>query len=442
MEAVVSTVRSRLLALAVVAAGCQGNYDSGIDGLFTRGEWELIQTLSPLPEVPPDPTNAYADDPAAAVLGQKLFFDPAPAGPIIEADDGDNGGLGFAGETGKVACASCHMPDDGWFQDRRSNPPQTALGVDWSERNSPPVVNAAFYQWFKWDGGADRMWVQAIGTTEGPRTHASTRLAVAHNIAAKYRADYDAIFPEPLDPELGTPGARFPATGKPGDAFYDGMAPADQAHVTRVVVNYAKAIHAYQRLLVSRNAPFDQYVAGDTEAISPAAKRGLKLFIGKAGCVACHNTPLFSDNGFHNVAIPQIGQFVAAPENESGRYGAIESLRRAEFTGDSEWSDDPDGNLIGALELTEDLRGKFRTKHLRQIAETRPYMHTGGFGELRDVIEHYDGGGAIDGFQGKKDGLLAGLNLTSDEIDDLIAFFETLTGEEIPAALREDTSLP
>jgi cytochrome c peroxidase len=435
----------RYCAIVAVSLGLLACNDGGnkVDGLFTIGEWQAISTLSPLPDpLPPDPTNAWSDDPAAAVLGQKLFFDPSPAGPIVEPDDGENGGLGALGDTGKVSCASCHMPDDGWFQDLRSNPPGTSLGVDWSGRNSPPVVNAAYYEWFKWDGGSDRMWVQALGTTEGAKTHDSSRLAVAHNIAARYRAGYDAIFPEPLDPELGVASARFPATGKPGDPGYDAMAEADKEHVTRILVNYAKVIHAYQRRLLSRDAPFDRYVDGELDAISPSAKRGLKLFIGRAGCVGCHNTPLFSDNNFHNVGIPQEGEFVTPADQESGRYQAVQSILGAEFSSDSVWSDDQTTLLLDALSLTDDLRGMFRTKHLRQIAETAPYMHTGQFETLREVIQHYVGGGAPGGFQGEKDGLLAGLNLTSEQVDDLVAFLETLTGEPIPASLREDTSAP
>ena len=431
-----------IIAVVAVTSGCE-QQTRGIDGLFSRGEWAVIESLSPLPDAPPpDPTNAFGDDPAAATLGQKLFFDTAPGGPIIEPDDGENGGLGAAGETGRVGCQSCHMPDDGWFQDRRSNPPATTLGVDWSGRNSPPAVNAAFYEWFKWAGGSDTMWVQAIGTTESSRTHGSSRLAVAHNIAAKYRAEYDAVFPEPLDAELGGPG-RFPATGKPGDPGYDGLSETDKNHVTGVLVNYGKAIHAYERLLVSRNSPFDQYVAGDFEAIGNAAKRGLKLFIGKAGCVACHNTPLFSDNEFHNVAISQEGTFVTPVAEESGRYAAVEEyLAGPEFSGQSIWSDDTSTDRITDLVLSDSLRGQFRTKHLRQIAQTAPYMHTGQFETLLEVVEHYDDARLDGEFQGETDLVFRKLNLSSDEIDDIVAFLETLTGEEIPASLRQDTSLP
>ena len=98
-------------------------------------EWEIIRTLSPLPKVPPDTTNAFADDPRAARLGQILFFEKDIAGPIITPKKGNNGGLGKKGETHQISCASCHQPDSGWMFDLRSNtgvpqnPHATALGA-------------------------------------------------------------------------------------------------------------------------------------------------------------------------------------------------------------------------------------------------------------------------------------------------------------------------
>src|SRR5262249_60783079 len=94
---------------------------------------------------------------------------------------------------------------------------------------------------------------------------------------------------------------RFPATGSPytDTANWDRLSAHDKEIINRILVNYGKAIEAYLRKLVSRNAPFDRYVAGESTAISAAAKNGLKLFIGKAGCINCHYTPLFSDDDFH-----------------------------------------------------------------------------------------------------------------------------------------------
>jgi hypothetical protein len=109
-----------------------------------------------------------------------------------------------------------------------------------------------------------------------------------------YRRDYNDAFPEwPLDPGVAD-YRRFPATGSPytDTANWNGLTSADKEIINRILVNYGKAIEAYLRRLVSRNAPFDRYVAGQRNAISRDAKAGLKLFIGKAECVHCHYTPL------------------------------------------------------------------------------------------------------------------------------------------------------
>jgi cytochrome c peroxidase len=422
-------------------AGCGDDGTALVDGTFTEAEWGVIESLSPLPEVPADPSNAVADDPAAATLGQRLFFEASHAGPIAVAADGQNGGLGAVDESGKVSCASCHQPSI-YFDDERSNPNATSLAAGWGGRNTPPVVNAAFYRWYKWDGGSDTVWHQAIGTTESAVSHNSSRLAVAHMLLARYKTEYEAIFG--ALPDLSDT-VRFPPTGKPKasaadpDGAWEGMAAADQGLINEVMANFGKAIGAYERLLVSRNAPFDDYVAGDFEAIGAAAKRGLRLFVGKANCIECHGTPLFSDSSFHNLGVPQEGEHVSA--TDTGRFGAVSSLVPSTFNSDGDYSDGSLGILAG-LAQDESQRGQFRTKHLRQIAETGPFMHTGQFATLREVIEFYDDGGGEAGFEGTKDRLMVPLNLTSAEMDDLEAFLATLTGEQIPASLQADTSAP
>jgi cytochrome c peroxidase len=191
---------------------------------------------------------------------------------------------------------------------------------------------------------------------------------------------------------------------------------------------------------VSRNAPFDRYVAGDTSAIGPAAKRGLKLFVGKAGCVHCHSSPFFSDNSFHSDGVPQEGPHV--PRSDSGRFTAVGTLLANEFNSSGAYSDDPEVGRLSGLVQEESQRGLFRTKHLRQIGETAPYMHTGALATLRDVVDFYDAGGGEAGFEGTKDPFLRPLDLSSDEKDDLVAFLETLTGEPIDPRLLEDTHSP
>ncbi|MXZ01443.1 hypothetical protein F4Y93_12675, partial [Candidatus Poribacteria bacterium] len=313
----------RLLILSIIASFMLSLYGCGeekapemvaapeqADNIFTDREWSVIQRLSPLPETPPpNPTNRVADNPEAAQLGHKFFFDTR-----------------FSRE-GTVACATCHSPFHG-FADVEA----TSLGADRGTRNAPTLLNVAYNEWQFWDGRSDTLWSQALVALEGEVEQAGTRLQYAHLVHRHYAAVYETVFGELPDLADTT---RFPADGKPGDAAFESMDEADQHAVNTVFVNIGKAIEAYERLLLSRNAPFDRFVAGDTEAISPEAKRGLKTFIGKGVCILCHDTPTFTDNEFHNLGIPQ----GTLPE-DTGRYAGISSLLSDPFNGGGVYSDD------------------------------------------------------------------------------------------------------
>ena len=250
-----------------------------------------------------------------------------------------------------------------------------------------------------------------------------------------------------LDPDLdpsSAGAARFPSDGKPKstasdpDGPWELMAPADQAIVDRIFVNFGKAIEAYERTLVSSDAPFDRYVAGDLAAISAAAKRGLKVFIGKGNCIACHTGPMLSDSEFHDTGLAQIGDKV--PPSDDGRAHAIDVLLANPFNSSSAYSDARATGKLDELAVAAADHGAFRTPGLRQIAETAPYMHTGHLATLEDVVEFYNKGGDDSGFEGTKDKRILKLNLTTQEKTDLVAFMQTLTGAPVDPALLADTS--
>src|SRR3984893_13700374 len=293
-----------------------GESVSGNGVNFSPQEWAVLKTLSPLPDLPVDTTNKYRDSPTAALLGQELFFEPRLSGPIQTGTPAE-GQLGAIGEKGKIACRNCHMPESKWLFDIRSNnggaiPNPTALGSLWVTRDVGSVVHTVFFihrksgtHWRENDGFSDSEWFDAQSEPEGPPVQNGSRLQLAHVIFDHYRDEYNDAFPDwPLDPGLADL-KRFPATGSPytDTANWNTLSATDKEIVNRVLVNYGKAIEAYLRKLVSRNAPFDRFVAGDRDAISHEAKLGLRLFIGTAGCVRCHYTPLFSDDDFHVIGL-------------------------------------------------------------------------------------------------------------------------------------------
>ena len=410
--------------------------------IFNDEEWSIVQALSPLPDPPVDPTNKYVMNAAAARLGQKLFFETRYSGPLQIDGTPDNGGLGAQGETELVGCASCHIPD-AYFVDDRSKPGNVSLGTRFTTRNAPTLVNVAFYQFHGWGGKQDSMWTQASRSPESGSNTGGNRCGYAHMVYDYYRDEYNAIFDEPLPMALSSSAAdsaRFPPSCKPKrndsdpNGPYELMTEADRLVVDTIMANQGKAVAAYETQLISRDAPFDRYVAGETDAISAAAKRGLKLFIGKAACVDCHNTPFFSDNRFHNIGVPQVGPNV--PDVDEGRFIGIPSLLAHEFNTASQFRDGDDPGKVSALTArVETDIGRFRTPALRGVSETAPYLHTGELETLREVVEFYNAGGAADGFSGKKSPALVPLNLTEMEISDLVAFLESLTGEPIPSEL-------
>jgi cytochrome c peroxidase len=469
------TRRSKILAASIIAylalvAGLSAPsfLDQSSEDRQPRrngAEWEIIRTLSPLPEMPPpDTTNAFGDDRPAAQLGQMLFFEKTIAGPIITGNNGSNGGLGQPGETRKIACASCHQPDSGWMFDLRSNtgvplnPHATALGADWTVRSVSSIVNTAYYKtWHENDGVADSVWADALTDPEDPHSQNGSRLQVAHVLWDKYRKEYDKIFsrfPAPLDPRLNPSDANakdFPPTGKPGDPQWNAMPDQDKDVINHIFANFGKAIQAYLRLCISRDAPFDKYVAGDDDAISRPAQRGLMLFVSKRiNCVACHSGPLFSDSQFHTTGMHvNLDLSPHADPRELGRYSGLSLVlstqegTTGEFNVNSEYSDNTGTGFLDGLAPAKSDIGAWRTKELRQVGPTAPYMHTGQMPTLMDVIEFYDrGGDPPDSFIGEKSPLIHKLGLSPQEKQDLIAFLQTLTGKPLPSRLTKDTSKP
>ena len=385
-----------------------------------------------LGEAPLEASNRFSADPRAAALGHRLFFEPRLSGPL----GGSNGAaipgsLGEPGDVGRVACVSCHDLERGGA-DTRSRPAATSQGAGWTGRNSPSVLNVAWLGPFMfWDGRADSIWGQAAAALEAGATHNFTRVEVARVIYEHHRAEYEAIFgPMPADLIDTSSTARLPARGKPGVAAYDAMAEADKAAVTTVLVNVGKALGAFQRTLVCADSPFDRWLDGDDEALSPEALRGAEFFVGDASCADCHRGPTFSDRQFHNVGFPQVG--LHTPNTDVGRedgVGRVEGFefRRGSIHSDAAPAGGPLDEVVGAP-----IRGGFRTPGLRCVAQTAPYGHSGALPSLWDVVEHYNWGVRGVGATGEMEAAIQPLELSDGELADLVAFLEALTGAPLP----------
>ncbi len=511
---------------------------------LTESEVAALTALANPPPPPPDHSNRYVQSDAAAELGRKLYFDPRFSGPATHEDTLRRSvvipGLPTLGEPTGLSCNTCHdVTRAAGESGPRLEGVQVAVGGGVYDVSGQQTKNAAYYPLLYWNGRNDSLWSQIVAVTESPVSMAGSRLAVAWRIADAYREEYESVFagyPLPLQfdssaaqrqrllPDgscklidgacpsehchlVTAPGGevcapRFPLAGRPGfielgqlpvcdygssdplsapngDA-YECMEVADQLLVTRIYVNFAKAIAAYEYRLESKDSDFDRWVSSGFREGMPSASavRGAQLFVGKAGCSHCHSGPLLSDGAFHNIGVPQAGAYVPRlldcppggwcdcmsddtriPTNclPWGYRDGLRKLQANRFRRDSRWSDDLscqnraslhtdlkhakanpdecDGRVIYyATPLADSFKGAWRTPSLRDVALTAPYMHSGQYATLEEVIEHYDRAGRpIDGALG---GELVGeigrsmipLDLSAGERADLVAFLRTLNG--------------
>jgi cytochrome c peroxidase len=415
-----------LLCLATAARQAPGE-----DPLaFTAKERAVLLELSPLPELPRDPTNAVFESAAAARLGQALFFDTR-----LSAN-------------GSIACATCHVPAKSWTDGK-----PLASGLSGLPRHTMTLWNVAYNRWFFWDGRKDSLWSQALGPLEDEREHGTSRLAILHVIAgdAGLARAWREVFGEP--PELGDT-RRFPPEGRPVPAepehpharAWATLAPEDQEAVTRAFTCVGKALAAFERQLVSRAAPFDRFVQGLREndpaklaALDARAQRGARLFVGKARCVLCHDGPNFTDFEFHDNRVP-----VGEEGGDPGRKLGIRRLRADPFNTLGAYADDggESGRIKLGLLVRDNHTGKqFKAPTLRNIARTAPYMHEGQFASLAEVVHFYSRLERASP-ENPSDRLVQVLDLSAEEEAELVAFLESLTDENLPEELMGPPATP
>jgi cytochrome c peroxidase len=432
-----SSVGSLAVAILLSIETCTAHAATKDDpALYTADELSAIYGHSPLGRLPPDPTNRVAEDPNAAALGQFLFFDSR-----------------FSAN-GKISCATCHNPALA-FTDGRALSKGIAVGT----RNVPTVLDVAFSQWFFLDGRTDSLWSQALQPFENAAEFGGDRLQMVLMTIRDpaLRTAYQQVFGSLPAHTAELPAALHHARPdadpqSPVAQAWRNMSAADRRVVDEIFSNLGKAIEAFERTLLGGPAPFDRYVAGLKShdptlqrAISPAARRGLGLFVGAGRCELCHSGPAFTDGQFHNLGLPLLPGQVADP----GRADGIRRLQGDAFNGVGHFSDasgttDAKSRLSFLPEPASQL-GAFKTPTLRNVALTAPYMHDGRFTTLEQVLDFYGRGnqtkrGQPVGVRERTVDLVP--HLTGSQEADLTAFLRTLTSPPLPSTLTHAPAHP
>lgn len=340
-----------------------------------------------LPELPVPENNPQSA--AKIELGEKLFSDKR-----------------FS-STGTVSCASCHAPDKAFTDETGPIPVSVGIKGLTGTRNAPTVVNAAYNKTQFWDGRSfsleDQSQFPFLNPVEMGLTSHDQILDIISDDRA-YRRAFDEVFDVDAD---------------------------------EITMEHVKmAIASFERTAISGNSPFDRwYFAGEEAAISDAAKRGFDVFLKQGRCVSCHameqDHALFTDHKFHNIGIGINAINARVPELA----GAFLAAKAKGADVDVTVLTDPDVSHLGRFAVTDNIGevGRFKTPTLRNIAATAPYMHDGSVATLRDVVVHYNNGGATnadDPVNPYISGGIRPLELSDQQIDDLVAFMETLTSPE------------
>lgn len=386
------------------------------EDVWSELEIALLKSLSlqSIGPVPRDPSNRLSQRRDAALLGGRMFFDK---------------GLS---SSGRISCATCHRPDMG-FSDGRA----LSFGTRELSRNAPGLLGAAYHQWFYWDGRRDSLWSQSVTPIESPGEMENNRVDVvryvlSHPDYADSYSDIGGFVVDIGDRKRFPPGAG-PFASSTGKASWFRMTPEDRTAVNRAFSDIGKVIAAYMETLRAEPSRFDRFVAAlvadDREAanelLNASERRGLKLFLdpSKTQCLRCHNGPMFTNFGFHNIATAQSANGVP----EFGRMMGLQAARVDEFNCTGMYSD------ASKTECTEFTfaadqhggAGAFKVPTLRNLERTAPYMHDGRYSNLTEVLRFYNEqpGPELEPHE------LPDIDLSEGDIADIVAFLKTLSPE-------------
>ena len=269
-------------------------------------------------------------------------------------------------------------------------------------RNAPTVVGSAFNAWFYWDGRRDSLWSQALLPLEAPDEMGSTRIAVLRGIREdrSLRAQYETLFGSLPDLDDSLPASAGPYGSETERAAWNRLGPAVRSSINKAFANVGKAIAAYERTLLPKASRFDAFVAALTGSVSADQERiplssdavaGARLFANqdKTHCLRCHNGPLFTNNGFHNVGT---GNFTGK-RLDFGRVFGLRAVLLDEFNCVGPYSDADPTECLELRFLNKDahvpLEGAFKVPSLRGASLTAPYFHDGSAATLEAVVGHY-----------------------------------------------------
>jgi len=343
-----------------------------------------------LPKVPVPPDNPLSRK--KIELGRKLFFDRRLS------------------LNNTFSCAMCHVPEQGFTSQEQS----TAVGVEGRSvrRNSPTLYNVAYAEKLFHDGRESALENQVWGPF------------LAHN-------------------EMANPSVGFVVDKLKRLPDYQGL--FEKAfHRAASMETVGQAIASYERTLVSAHSPFDRWRYGkQSEGLSLKARQGFELFVGKAGCSGCHSIgeqqALFTDNQLHNTGLGYRESMKKAPEKQRVQVAPGISFEMDSTAIQQVGAAKP--NDLGLYEITQNPadRWKYKTPSLRNIALTAPYMHNGALSSLRDVVEFYNQGGEANE---NLDPLIKPLKLNEAEINALVEFLQSLTGDNVETLVLDAYAAP
>jgi cytochrome c peroxidase len=283
-----------------------------------------------------------ADNPPTVekiALGKQLFVDPRLSG------------------SGEMSCQGCHYRHLGWTDGKVLSEKDNG---ELNTRHTPSLYNVGYQTAWYWDGRATTLEGQILAAWKAQINADPDKVAALIDAVPVYSLQFDRVFASPATPDT-----------------------------------IVKALAAYLRTKNSDNSPWDRYEMGDTAAVAADAVAGFDLFVGKAGCSACHSPPYFGNSTFFNIGLEH-----GKPNPDPGRFNVTKE---------------------------EADRGAFKTPSLRSVALSAPYFHDGSRATLVEAVTYMASGGGSD--PGKSE-LLVDRGLTDTEIRQIVAFLESLTSEE------------